>query len=98
MSKPSNAELLRRLGPPETWVLPVDEIVRVSENATCRHGVLPVMACTPCFTSALLRRQVTLLAERLGCTPKDAQDVSDSLCNEFLEEPPAAAGREDGQP
>jgi hypothetical protein len=81
------AELLRRLGPTESWVLPADEIEQVARTATCRHGKLPVTACNDCFVSALLRRQVTLLAERLGCKPDVAQDVSDNLCNEFLEEP-----------
>lgn len=86
MDKHRAAEALRRLGPPDSWVMPAEEIERVMVTATCRHGILPVHACTDCLTGALLRRQVTLLAERIGCTPEVAQQVSDSLCDEYLEE------------
>ena len=80
------ADLLRRLGPVDEWLLPASEIEDALMTATCRHGQRSVYQCKECSTSVLLRRQVTFMSKRRGLSPEDAQRVSDTLCDQFLEE------------
>lgn len=87
MNRRQNQEFFRRFGPPEAWVLSVDEIEKVITTATCRHLLPRIDDCRECFPAALLRRQMTLLAERVGCSPEDALAVSKTLCDQYLEQP-----------
>jgi len=77
---------MRRFGPVDSWLLPASDIEHIIRTGACRHGLPDIARCRDCFTAAMLRRQVTLLAERLGCSPEDADAVSKTLCDQYLEE------------
>lgn len=79
-------DLLRKFGPVDSWLIPAKDIETIIMTQTCRHGRSRIDACRDCFTGAMLRRQTTILAERLGCSPEDAAVVSRTLCDQFLEE------------
>lgn len=81
------ADLLKRLGPPKTWLISVEDIEREITAGPCRHLIPQVGDCKECCVEMLLRRQMASLAQRLGCSADDAESVSDSLVSQFLEKP-----------
>lgn len=86
-------DLLKRVGPPEGWMLSEDDILHVMLSGPCEHLIVPMDACRECFVAALVRRQMTVLAERLGCAPDVAADVAESLVRK--EQARRAEGRAD---
>jgi hypothetical protein len=72
-------DLLTRLGPPEGWMLSEDDILHVMLSGPCEHLIVPLDRCRECFVAALVRRQMAVLAQRLGCPPDVADDVAESL-------------------
>ncbi len=73
------SDLLKRVGPPEEWMISEDDILHVMLSGPCEHLIVPLDRCRECFVAALVRRQMAVLAERLGCTPDVAADVAESL-------------------
>ena len=71
-----------RFGDPQTWVIPADDIERIMTHGVCIHTLSSIEECEDCFTDALFARQMTILAERLGCTPEDATAVGEKMARE----------------
>lgn len=76
------ADLLKRVGPPEQWMLSEDDILHVMLSGPCEHLIVPLDRCRECFVAALTRRQMAALAQRLGCSAEDADEVADRLVRE----------------
>lgn len=88
MSKQKNlGDLLALVGPPEQWMIPVEDIERIMVNGRCRHLLPTIEDCQPCFVDALTERQFAIMAERLGCTPEDAAAVGESLARKHRGSP-----------
>ena len=81
------ADLLKRFGPPEAWLLSEDDILHVMLSGPCRHLIAPVDRCRECFVAALVRRQLSGLAQRLGLGADDADDVAEELVRKHQEAP-----------
>lgn len=79
-------QMLRQFGPPDDWMLSVEDIERIMLTGPCRHLLARVGDCSTCLPSALTARQLSILAERLGCTPEDAAEVGDTLVRQHLED------------
>lgn len=71
--------MLQKFGPPETWLIPAAEIEAIMTTQTCAHDLGPIDACRECLIPALVRRQMAILAERLGCAPEEAAAVGERL-------------------
>lgn len=84
----SNPLSLRDLGPVDEWLIPAADIEVVMLTGRCHHGKPMIDACRTCFVDALFRRQMEILAERLGCSAEDAKDVAHALIRKHQEHRP----------
>lgn len=76
------ADLLKRIGPPDDWMISEDEILEVMLSGPCEHLIAPLERCRECFVAPLTRRQMAALARRLGCSAEDADELAERAVRE----------------
>jgi hypothetical protein len=88
MSAPGDREggLFDLVGPPENWVLPADQIEVVMLSGPCAHGLETTEACRTCLPRELFRRQIEMLALKIGCSTVDARSLADDAVDEHCPE------------